>query len=454
MLFVISCPGVSSGRFSSFSFRLSRFRYFLFALGSALTLGLLTCMPIAAHAAAGDYDINGTPTLTGNLQADINALGGGQHIIKLQADVHVSDGLEIDGKNITFDLNRHKLKISNNVGVGLLVHGGSRVDYTPVPAGAGSFTVSSTGRDSLHIKDDGSFCMLTGVQVNSDRYTAIWGNDQTTVIVNGDVEAFGAGDIGLIAVSGAQITVNGNVTAADGDAIGAFSAGTVVTINGNISVASDDTHDAIYSDTQATVIVNGNVSAVGAAVRGVDAWEGSRVLVTGSITTSDAAAVRATDADTTVTVNGAVHAAFASTSANDVAGVAARAGAAIAIKNDVVVTTANPKFSGAAARTGGTVTIDGTLTAEPYINIQGVIKTMADTVPSSKADYSHMYSDGTSTVWVTRLTPSGGTTVTSTTASVPTLSPAALAVLIVALGWVVLMGLAGIRGQKSGIRKT
>ena len=426
MLSARSFPSVSSGRF----FSLSRLRDLPRALGRALVLGLL--LPLAAHAAAGDYDIDGVPTAAGNLQADIAALGGGHHVIELNTDVSVTGGLDIDGKNITFNLNGRKLEISNDAvsGAGLHVHGGGKVDYTPVPAGAGSFTVSSTGGNALAIEDDGSSCTLTGVQVNtSDGHAAILSADLTSVTVNGNVQALGAGDIGLIAGSGSKVTVNGNVSAADGDGMGAF-ANTVVTINGDILATGGSDRDAIYSDLGANVIVHGNVIAGGAS-RGVSAWENSTVLVTGDIATTNGAAIYADEA-ATVTVNGKVDASFTTTASGDVAGVMAYGGATVLIKKDVAVTSVVPdRYAGVAACGGGTVTIDGTLTAQaPYIKVNGVTKTPADAVPSTKANYENMYSNGTSIVWVTLRSPPD----TAAAAPVPTLGPALLALLVPLLG--------------------
>ncbi|MCL2310109.1 MAG: hypothetical protein FWC42_07540 [Proteobacteria bacterium] len=403
-------------------------------------------MSLAANAGVGDYDINGAPLLTGNLQDDIDALGDGQHTITLHSDVFIVEGLEIGGKNIVFDLNTHKLEISNHAGVGLHVHGGSKVGYT----GVGSFTVSSTGGNALKVEGRGSFCTLTGVQVDAGNYAAILSAAQAIVVVNGDVEALGAGDIGLIAGSGSGITVNGNTIVADGDGIGAFK-NTEVIINGDLWVSGDSDNEGIYSDLGANVTVRGNVNMTGAA-RGIGAWEKSTVFVAGDITTSNGAAVYADEA-AMVTVNGMVNATFTSASSGDAAGIVARDGAAIFVKRDVVMTSAAPGYAGVEVRAGGVVTIDGTLTAPTTcINIDGMVKTVADVVPSDKVGYSNMYSDGASSVWVTRfsvpatlIAPATPVASAAAPVAVPALNPALLAALAAALGW---MASAGFRRKR------
>ena len=163
-----------------------------------------------------------------DLQTVINGAASGD-TIKLTGNFSVTTGLGINAKNITFDLNGFNLNISNNASDGLSVYGGSVVDYT----GTGSFTASSYVSVGIRVWDNGSSCTLTGVQTTANM-VAIFSINQTTVIVNGNVTATGAGSWGIVAQNGSTVTVNGNVTATN-TGVQAAGANTTVTVNGTIT---------------------------------------------------------------------------------------------------------------------------------------------------------------------------------------------------------------------------
>ena len=367
-------------------------RHVLLALIAALAL------PLAAHAA------NITLNPGDDLQAAINAATDPANTITLTGDVTSTGAtIEINGKNIIFALGGHALSISNGTADAdaLQVYGGSVVTTT----GAGSFTVASTGGNALFIWDDGSSIALTGVTVNAGGCLAIYSEDKSFVTVNGDVKALGDGDWAIGATSGSTVTVKGNVSAANGFGIYAAGTGTSVNVNnGDVSVGGGSYNDAIYGDAGASVTVNGSVSAAGEGNWGMEAYGGSTILVTGGITTTDGVAVYAKGAATTVTVNGKVAAQLTTTTGADIGGVAADGGATVLLKDDVTVTTTGAAigvYAGAWAASGGTVTVDGTLTAAaPWISVNGTVKTAADiTSPTTLADYT-TYNKGDATVWV------------------------------------------------------
>jgi len=363
-----------------------------------LALALLAGMPPAAGAAT----ISLNP---GNdLQTVIRGAASGD-IISLTADYTYRRGLEIDGKNITFALNGHNLSIANDTGaglsgIGLLVHGGSKVDYT----GAGSFKVSfasaTTNGLALDVEDKHSSCTLTGVQLDAaGGGNAIYSDLHASVTVHGNVSAQGAGNRGVFAQGGSTVTVNGHVTAASGHGVDAENAGTSITVNGNVSVLSGHHLDAIYGDSGASVTVNGNVSAGGSAgsvIWGIEAHDGATIAVTGGMTIADGGIYAERGAK--ITVGGPVNAKF---TAETPAGVDAEDGATILLGSNLTVTTAGPGYAGAAAHNGSAVTIDGTLAATPnYIDINSTILTAADiTSPTAKSGYD-TYTDGNATVWV------------------------------------------------------
>jgi len=136
---------------------------------------------------------------------------------------------------------------------------------------------------------------------------------------------------------------------------------------------SNTTTNACYAvvglNSNSTVIINGNVKATGNNSWGaVSEWGGK------------------------VTVNGNVTADYC------------------AVASDLIGTTGDIIVNGNVTSTNGTgvllfrapakATINGTITAPTYINIQGTLKTQSQyTVPTTQAGYL-TYTDGTSTVWV------------------------------------------------------
>lgn len=138
------------------------------------------------------------------------------------------------------------------------------------------------------------------------------------------------------------------------------------------------------------VTVTGNVAS--AAYMGVAASGGSRIDVGGD-TSGASYGVYAQDANTAVTVAGSVYA----TGVNGT-GVHSRDGAAVTVLSDVV--TVGNNCIGANLGAYGTLTVDGIITAERYLVLEGVTMTAANkTAPTTKAGYK-TYIGGSSTVWV------------------------------------------------------
>ena len=141
---------------------------------------------------------------------------------------------------------------------------------------------------------------------------------------------------------------------------------TLTHVEGDIAPAG--TLDVITCKSGSSVIVNGDV--VGSS----HPWNG---------------AILATDASTTVTVNGNVTSPVVGTGVySDVA--------AVTINGNISA----PNGTGAYVIAGGTITVNGTITAQTYISISSVTKTAADfTTPTTKPGYL-TYTNGSSTVWV------------------------------------------------------
>ena len=152
------------------------------------------------------------------------------------------------------------------------------------------------------------------------------------------------------------------------------------------------------------VRANGAANGIGIDVSG----SGSSVTVDGDVNAIDydydqgngGFGIRASTG-TTVTVNGNVNAAESGVWAT---------GGTVSVKGNITSTVSG---RGVYADSGGKVTVDGKITANPYIQTGTVVKSATDfTLPSDKAGYAK-YTDGTNTVYVKGAAP----TFTGTTAS-------------------------------------
>ncbi|MCQ1529470.1 InlB B-repeat-containing protein [Lutispora saccharofermentans] len=160
------------------------------------------------------------------LQEAVEAAGS-TATIKLLKSFTTVQGVIIDRKHITFDLNGHTLTIDTTANEGLKVTEG-----TVALAGVGK--LNATGK-------------LYGV----------WANQGTVTI---DAAASGNDGIGVFAMGGSKVTVRGNATGQN-NGVYATDSGTMVTVNGNVTSTDGQIQGAVYALNQAEVIVGGNVSA-------------------------------------------------------------------------------------------------------------------------------------------------------------------------------------------------
>lgn len=160
------------------------------------------------------------------LQEAVEAAGS-TATIKLLKSFTTVQGVIIDRKHITFDLNGHTLTIDTTANEGLKVTEG-----TVALAGVGK--LNATGK-------------LYGV----------WANQGTVTI---DAAASGNDGIGVFAMGGSKVTVRGNATGQN-NGVYATDSGTMVTVNGNATSTDGQIQGAVYALNQAEVIVGGNVSA-------------------------------------------------------------------------------------------------------------------------------------------------------------------------------------------------
>ncbi len=260
----------------------------------SMVVGMFTALPFMSNAATppGPGDIcaivdgagPGTDVGYANLDDAIAAVptgGSSQTVIKLLDNITHTDQVNINDKNITFDLNGFNLVILNKISVSNY----SYVDYT----GAGEFRVHLT----LTIHDaDGpmqgalvtgnSTLILTGVEVTDNR-TATGGGTSAVAfqcsydsvgVVNGSVKATGRLSVGAFSNRSSTITINGNAEA-DYCSLQA-SMNSEIIINGN--VISGDW--GAYAAEESTVTINGTITSVpahyvnfGTPTRTIDEFE-------------------------------------------------------------------------------------------------------------------------------------------------------------------------------------
>lgn len=197
--------------------------------------------PAASASKSFEIGVNQYTTLTEALAA----VTSGQ-AIKLLQNINTVENIVIDNKTITFDLNSFDLNILSSQSEGLKV-----TDGTVNVIGSGQFNV--TGK-------------LYGV----------WTNNATVTVDSAESSNDG---IGVYAIGGAKVTVRGNVTGQN-NGVYASDLNTTVIVNGNVT-SDGQIQGAVYSLSQATVLVKGNVS--NAMGYGVHTSNGGMITAEGDV---------------------------------------------------------------------------------------------------------------------------------------------------------------------------
>lgn len=128
-------------------------------------------------------EIDGTGYAT--LDAALNTVGTTFKVVKLLQTIDDNDGLIIDNKKITFDLNGHNLNVSNPLGFGLIVTNGGRVEYI----GNGQFNVS--GKSGVSASTNLASVRVTSV-TSTDTANGVGAEVRSgngSIIVEGDISA-------------------------------------------------------------------------------------------------------------------------------------------------------------------------------------------------------------------------------------------------------------------------
>ena len=364
----------------------------------------VTNVTINADGYAGVSASNGAEIV---VESEVNATGGGN---LWGVSAASASKVTVNGK----------VNITNNgtgIGYGVLASGANTV-----VAVNGDVTATNMALGTIYgvYGYTGSEITVTGkisATGNNAVYSVFAKDDTTVVTINGDVsiteniDPMGRPTNGIYAYTGSKITVTGSVSAINaGVAVRTYSNDsamtTSVTVGGNIFLDNSASQDCgcgigILSTGPSSVTTNGNINIIGEFSSGANAQNGAQITVLGSITTGDGGGAGTDGAGAVITVYGPVTVNFAGGYVSNQSGVDAWNGGTTVIKNNVTVTTADPYLTGAMAVNGSTVTIDGILTATPYINLNNDNSyTPADeTIPTTKDGYK-TYTDGDSTVWI------------------------------------------------------
>ncbi len=241
-----------------------------------------------------------------------------------------------------------------------------------------------------------------------------------TVTVTGDATAegdYGSGGTYGVYAAGGTVIIGGNVTAEGARSYGAFASGTGGSIEvGHIVQAIGEESIGAMAMDSGKVTIDGSVSVSGNYSCGISAALGGTADVSGDITSTGEGSygVGATDGGV-ASVNGNIGA-----TGDYSCGTRASSGATVTVGGNVSANAAtNGEISYGAYADGGTITIDGIITASIYIILDSNEKFPGDgvrgTVPYE--DYL-IYSHGSSTVrakFHVSLTITGATLSSATT---------------------------------------
>lgn len=292
------------------------------------------------------------------LRAALNAPGD-THNITLGADITTTSGISILNKTINFILGEYDLNIVSDADDALNVNNGTvTINCTTgtLNVQGSKYGVLATNTSSVTVTNATATGSLPAVR-------AQFGSD---IVVKGDVDAQGTAAGVSATQSGSSITVEGNITTANGIGAEAYDSA-VIDIAGNVNAKNAHGLHSVNG----VISVNGNVTTTGSPYRGASAFNGGRITVDGNVTGVSVGAYAEND------------------------------GCLIEITGDVTAT--YDAGIGAAAfgvlDTSAQIIIGGIITAPIYVQVGGLDKNSGETVPTTKLGYNTYNKDGF-TVWV------------------------------------------------------
>ena len=192
---------------------MSSYQYHCVATNAVYSTGIeSTAATLTVGAAV--CEIEGSAQYT-NLAGALAAVTDGQ-TIKLLQNIDYVTGILIENKSVTFNLNGFNLNVvcdNNDVtqnGDALEVNGGE-VKLT----GAGEFNVTSIGDDTagIYAYNGGKATVTNATATGTNSYGVLASDATTEVTVHGDVTATGPNCVGALSEDGANITIDGVLTA-------------------------------------------------------------------------------------------------------------------------------------------------------------------------------------------------------------------------------------------------
>lgn len=235
---------------------------------------------------------------------------GSEATITLLRDIEYEDGIEVEGREITFDLNGFTLDVINADGPGLDVGEGGAVLLAENEAG-GKFNVASSAAPghAVYVHDDGQATVTSATATGLGSAAVYATGDSSSVSVTGDVSS--SQNFAADAVNGAGITVGGDAEGLSGveargsgssvkiagdvrcSAYGAFGAlardGGSIEIDGDVSTSGDYCSGVNAVGSGSTVSIGGDVTVVGLEATGVHASDGGLAVIDGVLTAPELA---------------------------------------------------------------------------------------------------------------------------------------------------------------------
>ncbi len=318
--------------------------------------------------------------------------------IKLLGDITHTAPVEISGKVITFDLRSFNLLIDTSEterSTALWVKEGGNVGYNADDHTFGTLIVCG-GESGYGVRaEEGSQVSVSGVLIKTHWTTGAYAvADDSKITVNGDIKTVGgAGDgytwaIGAKAASGGKVEVYGKI-----DVQGSYACGAEASDVGEVTVTAAGTAISVTgssvcginpgSDTGNTITIQGDVTVEGSEITGVSGG-GGEATINGNLTVNGTPCTGIDTRDSShIKVNGNLTVTGANARGIDAHKGEGRGGKATVTGNLTVVGDANSV--GICCSSEGTeefpsvVTVDGTITAPIYLNLDGETRGAAPT---------------------------------------------------------------------------
>lgn len=317
-------------------------------------------LPMGLSLASNTGEISGTPET------------GGSFFFKIRVK-------DVDG---AFDIKEYEMKISSPV---------CKINDTSYfTLDEALTTIPSSGSAVIELLDN----IIHNEGVIIDRKTITFELNGYTININNPTNA--SGQAGLYVVNGGCVYLNGTgVFNVEG-----YSYGIYVASNGTLSratvtnaTARGGSGTAAYAYSKANLIINGNAVATGYSSFGTHAISGGIIEVYGNV---DAKHQGICSSSSTIRVHGNVQA-MGIDSVGNLEGIGVNVYDGIAEVGGNVIA----NRIGAMARAGGSITIDGTVTAPGYLQFNDYeFTTMEDYIsPTTKNGY-YTYQGGDNTIWI------------------------------------------------------